>query len=376
MGLDYVKYADPKSDQVQTLEGRVIARFSNGIGMELTTGEWIFCRKENILERRSDDKVFAPLSQAEMVEVVKEKFPDFKILTSQNYIIAYQTSTAYADWYRQILESFYRSFTEFWKKRGASLTPPQYPLVVVLYTSKPAFQRHALDHLTGNIEWKDGLGGFYNSPTNHIFLYDSSRIHLSTSGEAGVKIVGATSEQTATPEQIAEFRKRPGVEGSINLLIHEGAHQLAYNTGLQPRLANCPSWVSEGIAIIRGAPKRKARSGWEINLQIDDRRYPDLRKYLRTNPQDPVLTLVRNSDDLIAKKETVTQIYAMGWGLTFYLMNKYPKEFIGYLNTLNDNAKPFSGRTEASRQKEFEQHFGSDWKQLEEDFAKEMMQLW
>ena len=370
-GLDYVKYADPDSGTPRNLEGRIFAKYSNGLRMELTTGEFIFCRTENILEQRSDGKEFAPLSVAEMAKVVREEFPDCKILTSEHYVIVYQTSTAYADWYRQMLENRYRSFTEFWKKRGVPLTPPQYPLVVVLYTSRPAFLKHAVEYYGGNQEQLSLFAGFYTSNRNYIFLYDSSRIHIPTKGGTGV--VGAATGDRATPAQIEEFLKRPGITGSIDLLIHEGTHQLAYNTGLQSRMKGCPSWLSEGVAIIREAPKRKAKNGWEIDLTIDDRRYPDLRNYLRTNPQAPILTLIKN-DALFKGKDTKTHSYAMAWGLTFYLLTKYPKEFVEYVNTLSQ-ADSLSGRDTESRQKDFEQHFGTDWKKLEEDFAKEMMRL-
>ena len=369
-GLDYVKYVNSGGDKPRNLEGRIVSKFSNGYGMELTTGELIFCRTENILEQRSDNKEFAPLSIAEMAKVVKEEFSDCKVLTSEHYVIAYQTSTAYADWYRQMLENLHRSFTEFWKKRGVPLTAPQYPLVVVLYTSRPAFLKHADEYFGGGD--LSLFSGFYTGSRNYIFLYDSSRIHVSSKGSTGV--VGAATGDRATPAQIEEFLKRPGITGSIDLLIHEGAHQLAYNTGLQSRRADCPSWLSEGVAIIRGAPKRKARNDWDIDLKIDDRRYSDLRKYLRTNPKDPILTLIKN-DALFKGKDTKTQSYAMAWGLTFYLMTKYPKEFVEYINTLN-NVRTFSVRGADTRQKDFEQHFGSDWQKLEEDFAKEMMRLW
>ena len=369
MGLDYIKYADPKSNQVRTLEGRILAGFSNGLQMELTTGEHAFCRTENIREQRSDDKEFAPLTIAEMVKVVREELPDLKILTSQNYIIAYQTSDAYADWYRTILENLNRSFTEFWKKRGVQMTPPQFPLVVVLYTSRPSFLKYAADFY-GNQGDLTNVAGFYHLQKNYIFLYDSSTIHATASG----KVVGAATEQRATPAQIEEFMKRPGITQSVDLLIHEGAHQLAYNTGLQSRHARHPLWFTEGVATIRGAPKRKARSGWEIELRIDDRWYPELRKYLRTNPKDPIRNVVR-SDVSLGMKETQNQGYAMAWGLTFYLMTKSPKEFMEYTDTLN-KVNPFTSKSAETRQKEFEQYFGEDWEKLEENFAKEMMQLW
>ena len=371
-GLDYVKYADSGSDKTRNLEGRILAKYSNGLRMELTTGEFIFCRTENILEQRSDNKDFAPLSVAEMAKVVREEFPDCKVLTSEHYIIAYQTSTAYADWYRQMLENLHRSFTEFWKKRGVPLTPPQYPLVVVLYTSRPAFLKHAVEYYGGNQEQLSLFAGFYTSGRNYIFLYDSSRIHVPS--KSGTGVVGTAIGDRATPAQIEEFLKRPGVDGSVNLLIHEGAHQLAYNTGLQSRQTGCPSWLSEGVAIIRGAPKRKAKNGWDIDLKIDDRWYPGLRKYLRDKPKDPILTIIK-SDAPFNVKETRDPSYAMAWGLTFYLMTKYPKEFVEYINTVSQ-AEPLSGRNVESRQQNFEQHFGNDWEKLEEDFAKEMMRLW
>ena len=372
-GLDYVTYADPQSGQVRNLEGRIVTNFANGIAMELTTGELIFCRKENIREQNSDNKEFAPLSQAEMVKVVREEFPDFKVIASDNFIIAYQTSDAFADWYRTILENLNRSFTTFWKNRGVVMKPPEFPLVVVLYTSRPAFQRHAVDFY-GSQESIKNIAGFYHIRKNYIFLYDSSRIHSTAAGTGNVRVTGAATESRATPAQIEEFLKRPGITQSVDLLVHEGAHQLAYNTGLQVRWSGCPSWFTEGIAIIRGTPKRTARNGWEIDLRIDDQRYPDLRRYLRTKPNAPILTVVR--DDVATHvKETQSQSYGMAWGLTFYLMTKHPKEFVEYVGTLN-KAAPFTSKTADIRQKEFEQHFGNDWKTLEEDFAREMMRLW
>lgn len=311
-------------------------------------------------------------SESEMIKTVKEEFTDFKVITSEHYIIAYQTSDAYADWYRQMVENMHRSFTDFWKKREASLIPLEEPLVVVLYTSRPAFLKYAVDYFSGDQELKN-FAGFYHVRKNYIFLYDSSQIYVPYIGTGSGKVIGAATGQTATTEQIAEFRKRPGIENSIELLIHEGAHQLSFNTGLLSRRADCPVWLTEGVAMIRGASKRKAKNGWEINLKIDDRWYPELRKYLRTNPQDPILSTVKN-DALFGDNKTQIHGYAMAWGLTFYLMTKYPKEYIEYMNTVNQPT--LSRRTKEARQQNFEQHFGKDWKKLEDDFAKEMMRLW
>ena len=86
------------------------------------------------------------------------------------------------------------------------------------------------------------------------------------------------------------------------------------------------------------------------------------------NPRDVVGKMVR-SDDHLRDPEQIHSYYATAWALVYYLNRKKPKEFVKYIQMISEK-ESFVIDSEQKRMKEFEEHFGNDWKRFYQDFTK------
>jgi hypothetical protein len=318
--------------------------------------------KNPFLKKKNDERKFIPITQSKMAEKLRKEFPEFDLLTTTNYIILYQTSRAYADWNAKLLENLYHSFYNFWKKRGANLYKPEFPLVAIIYSDKKTFRLHAADYFSDQDHFQM-VAAFYSPKTNYIFVPDLTNT-VSTK---------QTISRRATREQIGEFLKQPRIKYNISTIIHEGVHQISYNVGIIPRYTSIPSWFSEGLATIHEVPTQETKLGWESKIKLNDWRIKELHKYLSQFPLNPILTLVRE-DQPFKIKETQSSSYGMAGGMMFYLMHRHPEKLLEYFEILNKRTL-FSSYPIEKRQADFEKIFGKDWNILEKDFQYFILKL-
>ena len=158
----------------------------------------------------------------------------------------------------------------------------------------------------------------------------------------------------------------------IEVVTHEGCHQLAGNSGLLPPQVSTPIWVHEGLAAFFEAPGDAA---WAGIGAVNERRigtYRALKQLkdvcnLEFIATDRIFTRAAN----VAAKDAA---YGPSWALTHFMMNERFDQFMEYYDALSrlpaDMPLP-----EELLLKVFKQVFGEDLSKLEQEWHFYMSNL-
>jgi len=163
----------------------------------------------------------------------------------------------------------------------------------------------------------------------------------------------------------------------VATVIHEATHQIAFNCGLQTRLADIPIWLNEGVAMYFETPDLRSSTGWRGIGAVNQNRLFQFRGYYKKRPQDSLLTLMANDrriqgkseDERFQGREAILNAYGEAWCLTYYLIRYKPKQFVAYLKFLSEKQPSFIDTPE-QRIEQFEQFFG-DLKTLDREFIRQ-----
>ncbi len=344
------------------LAGRVIAEAQDG-GVVLQTADGVLwpLQPEDFMERRADDAPFEPLSREAMTARLIADLPaGFRVHSTANYLIGYNTSLAYAQWCGALYERLYRGFHTFWDARGVDLKVPEFPLVALVFDGQESYVRGVRSELGAAAT---SIVGYYSPSTNRVNMYDLT-------GVEGLRPPGERVNSTALINQILQ---RPEAAPMVATIVHEATHQLAYNCGLQTRLADNPVWVSEGMAVYFETPDLKSAKGWSSIGSLNRNRLIQFRKYLARRGSDSLEKLIR--DDLrFREPATAIDAYAEAWALHYFLLRTKGKEYAAYVKRLSGKP-PVIFDTPEERLAEFRAAFGNDLKKFDTEFLRYLRKL-
>lgn len=285
---------------------------------------------------------FQPTTAEELRKTLLERdYAGFEVRQTEHYLVFYQGKPDFAAASAQLLESLYRGLTTELRRVDIPVHEAAFPLVAVIYPSEAAFRaRHEVD---------PDVRAFYHVSTNRIFFYEAS-------------------DRDQQAPEVAALRKPQTV-------AHEGTHQILQNIGVQPRLADWPAWLSEGLAEYC-APTTTGRKGdWarfgKVNpfhmatfRDLKDPLALQLRGDGLTTPDfgvDPRRPIV---EGLASRDELTPTDYAFSWALTHYLVTKHRDQFLAYLKTMG-KMRPLERRTAAEDLFSFRAAFGDDLAKLD-----------
>jgi hypothetical protein len=174
------------------------------------------------------------------------------------------------------------------------------------------------------------------------------------------------NRRTRSSVEINHMLSRPEAGSLVATIVHEATHQIAFNCGLQTRLADIPIWLSEGVAMYFETPDLRSSSGWRGIGEVNRNRLHQFRGYLRSRPKDSLEQLLvsdrriqgRSEDERFQGRPALLNAYAEAWCLTYYLLKYKPKEFIEYMKMLGAKP-PLIESTPEERRAEFEKFFGT-----------------
>jgi len=299
-----------------------------------------------LVAHTSDDEAFQPLAADALAEkVLKEMPPGFEVHKTQHYLICHNTSKAYAQWCGGRFEQLYRGFTNYWSRQGFELEKPQFPLVALVFADRESYVKHATTEVGPAAE---SIIGYYNLATNRMTMYDLT----------GLQSLRRPDDKRGSSAQISQMLARPEAERTLATVIHEATHQIAYNSGLQTRLADIPLWVSEGIAVYFEVSELGA---------LNPPRLAAFRDYASRRPADSLRTLVAD-DKRFRDTRTAPEAYAEAWALNYFLIRQRPKQYRAYMKTLSEK-KQLLWDEPATRLQEFQLAFG-DLDKLDADFLR------
>ena len=347
-GLDYVTLE--RDGQRHNLRGKIMVIATDG-GLLLQACDGILwtVQPEEIVEQKDDAKPFVPLSREAIVKQLQRELPGFEFYETQHFVVGYNTTKAYAQWCGGLYERLHSGFHNYWRRRGAALEEPQWPLVALVFQDKSSYAAYAHEELGTAAE---SIVGYYSLRSNRITTYDLT-------GSEQLRTAGPRPRAAVRNSQlrINQLLSRPQAEPTVATLIHEATHLLAYNSGLQRRYADNPLWLSEGVAVFFETPDLKSRRGWRSIGTINRTRLAQLQSYLPTRPADSLVTLLRD-DARMRDGDTAVNAYAESWALCHFLLRRHPTAFVDYLET-HAGKTPLVYDTPQERIELFEKHFGT-----------------
>ncbi len=296
----------------------------------------------------------------EVYQNFKEELPPgFAVYKTRNYVLVYNTSEAYVKWVGQLFEGIHRGFANYWRSKGLKLEEPRFPLVAVVFSDQQSYLRYAQREIGDSAK---AMIGYYNMKTNRMVTYDLT----------GVDGLVPDGSRVATSAVINQVLSQPKAERTVATIIHEAVHQLAYNHGIQTRLADNPYWLSEGMAMFFESPDPKSRTGWGGIGRVNYHNLNLFRRNLSGRTHQRFIDLLTD-DTKFQKAETAAQFYPEGWALTYFLMKTKSREFTAYLEALAD-LQPLGESTPRERIDVFVEHFG-ELEEVDRDFLKYITRL-
>lgn len=331
---------------IHAKDDSILFRQSNGHLWVLKTEEY---------DEVSDLEVeFKSLTQKEMAASLLEELPEgFEIHTTKNYVIAYNTSHAYARWVGALYERLYSGFRNYWKTKRFRLHDPDVPMVVIAFDSLASYTRfvqHELGQEPGS------MVAYYNLVTNRVAMYDL------TGAQASARL-----RESASTKQINTMLSHPNAAAMVATVVHEATHQIMFNCGMQQRLADTPLWLNEGLAVFFETPDLKSKRGWRGMGKVNNLRLHGFRAFLSRRGPDSLRTLIQD-DKRFRDPEQMLDAYAESWALNYFLLKRESKSFVRYLEEVSQ-LKPLRTTGPEARIELFEKHFGP-LEELDEQLIK------
>ena len=351
----------PAAESPKELHGEILVEAQDGGVLFLRNdGQLMILQPGDIADKVKENAAPPPISQEEFSKQLLEELPEgFKIHKTKHYLVAYETERAYAKWIGNLYEGkLKKSFKRFWKNRKFRIKAqePDFPLVAIVFSNKASFTawvQRELGQPPG-----DTLA-YYNLMTNRVAMYDL------TAGRRN----GAKGDR-----DFEAILRDPRSIPMVTTIIHEGTHQLMFNTGLQTRLADTPYWLNEGIAMFFETPDFKKKQGWRGPGKTNFDRLGGMLRYAKNRPKNSLETLIATDKRLQTGGLESANAYAESWAMIHFLINRKPAKFTQYLKHLAEKKRDviidpnFEINRPQMRIDDFKKFFGEDLAKLDAEF--------
>lgn len=298
---------------------------------------------------------------------------DFAQYQSRHFVVL---SNAPRDWTNQrlaLLERTHFQFTRVMKIMGLEAIPPRHKLICILFANHADYDEFA--RRTDKVEapW---VAGYYASGSNRIVMYDDATgptfaraieqidALQQQADEARRQARSADRSQAQRAEDYARrVREHADRESSrIRDLIraasdakavHEAAHLIAYNAGLQSRSRRYPFWLTEGLATNFETADATGAFGPDHPFESRENEF-DTR--MAAGELIPLVDLITLADIAHYESDHAGAVYAQSYALFRYLFRSHRQPLAAFFRAIErEPAGPIS----ADRQLQlFEQHFG------------------
>ncbi len=326
------------------LEGKVVEgtklHWATDYGAVLARdGRWFSVNPREVEGLREVSNSFRPYSAAELRGRLQQEFGSaFETAGDGHYLVVFPKGQR--DTWAPRFEQLYRSFQQYFTARGWRPNEPTFPLVAVVFPSQQQFQQYAARE---GSKLTAGTLGYYSPISNRILLYDvthNSRLDWSLNAET---------------------------------IIHEAAHQTAFNTGVHNRFAQPSRWIVEGLGTLF-----EARGVWNSAKyksqgdRINRYRFEAFQKYAQSRrPAGAMAELIASDRPF---QTDIEGAYAEAWALTFFLSETDPRHYLEYLKK-TAAVSNFSQRRSPERLADFTAIFGTNLKLVEAKMLRFMNEL-
>ena len=269
---------------------------------------------------------FSPMSRKMMVAKLKKEFGKrYTVSTTASFLVVHPHGE-YEKWAKPF-EDLNKRFSAFFSTRGHKLEQPQFPMVAVVLNTRSEFDRMLKGYYAN-----PNMLGYYSPRSNRIITYDQTK-----------------------NERDSIF--------DTNTVIHEATHQTAFNRGVHNRFGEYSSWSGEGLACLFEAPGiHNSYIHTQRKDRVNSRRLLSIQYAIKKGKAKGTLEKIIRDDALFRSNDSLA--YAYAWGLTFYLAETRPREYLRYL-TDDAKRKDFTAYGSTERLESFAKAFGSDFDNLE-----------
>jgi len=272
---------------------------------------------------------------------------------SPRFRLLYDGDTAWAQHIAELLESsatnFYRSFSHM----NVELDPVPAPLTWICFNDADAFRSYAssADRMKGT-----GLDAYYSARTNRVAMLRKSDDQARTGTGYGWN----SSTGLHAVDEAYSLRHADAVR-----VMHEVAHQLAFNTGLQKRGVTYPMWATEGLATNFETGRLPIVATEPGNPR--SKRLMEIRQSGRLIPLHDLVAMTR-----VESPHNSHDVYAQAWGLFRMLHLRHGESLMAYFE---DMRRYPTGRGDTRKLRDqFVKSFGpmEDMQRQWDDFLAEL----
>lgn len=325
-------------EQVQRTGRILVEAQDGGLLLEERSGRILQLTPDLLLSREQLPEPFTHLPADAQAEYLQQLLGgDCHVHIAEHYLICSAAAPAYSEFCAALLEQVYREYFEFFSDfPELQLTPPDAPLPVIIFRTAAEFQEFAQQqHPETSF---DETPGFYSVRDNLVLLLDLT-------ADPGI----------ATPAAVR--RRLVSLPRQAATIVHEAVHQLAFNSGLQIRMADNPLWLSEGLAAWFEPVSVRSPLLWSRPGLVNPVYQPALAR-LPAGAELPVpLSELLRSDQPFLEADRVAQAYAVSWGLMAYLARQERAGLDRLLKSVSQR-KPLRPLTADERLQEFEVAIG------------------
>lgn len=259
----------------------------------------------------------------------------YRVLDTDHFSVIFRPGSTDGDKIAHLLEMAYGHFQSLFDDYDFKLQTPQEKLSWVAFSDNRGFSLYTIKTEGRDLSW---LTGYYSASTNLVAV--------------------------VAPEKISKWRFQadndrfpniiacpPDAETDLVKIVHEAAHQLSFNTGLQKRRVMYPLWASEGLAMFfeKSLLSEHFRSCRYTSLR--SRRLVSLSRRKKLIPLEEFVSMSR-----VAERESAIDVYAQAWGVFQFLFEDRPESLREYFSSLYE-LKP-GWRSEKTLHGEFVKAFG------------------
>ncbi len=348
-GRSLVELGDGKSTAVR---GRIESLDKNQVALMQQDGRIRLLPRQQLKVHRKIASRFEAFDRDEITEQLRREFGrGYRIVSSQHYVVVVPASSRTK--YAQIFEDVFRAFSYQLRRRSYDLEEPEFPLVAIVF---PDFREFATYARADDVRPTPTLRGYYHRLSNRVAVYEGT----STAAAAPAAVSGPVDALA-------------GADDLTSTITHETIHQVAFNTGVHPRLGEPPRWLVEGLAMTFESPgflatSSAARQGSRINRS----RFVWFRNYQQRRPGKSLRAFLESDQPF---RQQALDSYSQGWALTYFFMEQPSRsyKFANYVHDMmqRDWTKPYSP---TERIRDFESAFG-DIDRVEVEFLRFMERL-
>jgi hypothetical protein len=294
-----------------------------------------------VLQQVDEARPLPPDPDAEkaLTEEMRLRFKhDFKTRNTKHFLIAYDTTDTYAIQRGVAMEKAYDAFQFYFNMSKIRPDFLDRRLVMILLKDREDYLAYGMQMERHDLSWS---GGYYSQRTNRSIFFDEasapsnasfakqtstfkskvdeleSQIRDATrTGQTGL-VNQLTLERNNINEYLARLRDRASSNAQVQnnaTTMHEAAHQIAFNMGIQNRGIDYPFWLSEGLACSFEIEDSVGHRGPAL---VNFGRLPPLKDALKNDKLIPLEQVISTNPD--PAKENGALAYAEAWALFHYL---------------------------------------------------------